>query len=358
MQRVLQIMRHALPLAFLGYAAVVNLQIFTAPEALDGVEGDLVSGEATSELGQLYSAELPHRAASVGLIGAGRYALLGEGRAGVTAGEEGWLFTNEEMTRASEDSLDLAMQAVRRADEALAEMGARLVMIPVPAKADIYRDHAPDGAGARMQAQYDRFRAALNRAGIPAVDTRPALAEAAKDAPVYLTTDTHWTPEGARQVAEAVAASGLIEPGDTRFRRAPAEPEEFVGDLVSFVTSESFAPALGLGPERVTPYVAKKAGGAEGGIFAADAPRVDTLLVGTSYSANDSWSFLPALKLALGRDILNLAEEGRGPVAPMRALLDDPALSEAPPALVLWEYPVRYLGLPQSHPNSEEAPHG
>ncbi|ETW14769.1 hypothetical protein ATO8_02640 [Roseivivax marinus] len=346
MQTVLFTIRHALPILFLGYAALVNAEIFLGEDGLGGSpEGDIVTGGRTASIDGLYSEALPHRGPAVSLIGAGRYLLIGEGRSGVTVGSDDWLFTDEEMTPADASQLETALAQASDVRDRLAELGTELVVVPVPAKVDVYRDRGPTGAGAVMQAQYDAFRTGLEARDIASVDTRPALMEARGDAPVFLTSDTHWTPEGARLVAGTVAASGLVPQGDTAFEKTPARPEEFVGDLVSFVTSDGVAPFLGIAPERVTPYVAEEPDAASGGIFAAEAEAVDTILVGTSYSANDNWSFVPALKIALGRDILNLAQEGRGPVAPMDDFLADPALEREAPDTVIWEYPVRYLGV-------------
>ena len=79
-------------------------------------------------------------------------------------------------------------------------------------------------------------------------------------------------------------------------------------------------------------------------LFGTDTP-ASIALVGTSYSANPRWSFEAALKLALQEDVINHAEEGQGPVAPMHAFLErvDPV---APPPVVIWEFPVRYLSDP------------
>lgn len=354
MQTLYKAFRYALPVLFLGYAAYANYEIL-ADESVDfaSIDGDVIDGEAASQLGGLYAGALPHRSASVGLIGAARYELLSEGRDGVRVGNGGWLFTDEETDVASPDQMDAALDTITEVRDRLEKRGAKLVMIPVPAKLDIYRDHGGrPGVSKAMETQYHTFLSRLEKAGIPAVDTRPALEKEAEDAPVFLTTDTHWTPEGAKAVAARVAASGLIDHGSAEFERHADRPETFMGDLVSFVTTDELAPWVGIGPERVTPYVAEPAGGAGGGsIFAGggedggdDAP--DAVLVGTSYSANTNWSFVPALKLALDRDILNLAEEGEGPVAPMRAMLADPAYEKAAPSTVIWEYPVRYLADP------------
>jgi alginate O-acetyltransferase complex protein AlgJ len=357
MQTILYMLRHALPVLFMGYAVFVNIDVFTDEPLLDEVEGDVITGEAASEVAGLYSAALPHRETAVSFIGAGRYLLLGEGREGVTAGSNHWLFSDEEMRPAKPETVAGAVDQIATVADALAAQDTRLVVVPIPAKVDVYRDEAPAGAGEAMEAQYARFRDALADRDIASVDTRPALIEGRTEAPMYLTTDTHWTPRGAARVADRVAASGKVAQGETEFIRRARNPEEFVGDLVSFVTSDSLAPRLGLGPERVTPYVAEEAGGADGGIFASDADEaIDLVLIGTSYSANKSWSFAPALKLALGRDVLNLATEGRGPLAPMLDYLDEPARDAAGAETVIWEYPVRYLGQPEM--TVEEELHG
>ncbi|SHJ01414.1 alginate O-acetyltransferase complex protein AlgJ [Palleronia salina] len=355
MQTILKTIRYSVPILFLGYAVVVNLAIFG--EGLPGeVEGDVVTGRAALSLDGLYGQAQPHRETAVGLIGAARYALIGEGRDGVTAGEDGWLFSDEEFQRATTPEIATATRIIEEVEAELDALGSELTVVPVPAKIDIYRDRGDAEAGAAMEEQYRAFRAALQEAGVESVDTRPALADVDGD-PVFLTRDTHWTPAGAADVAEAVAGSEKISRGDKEFAKVPARPEEFIGDLVSFVTTDDFAPRVGLGPERVTPYVAEEADATEGGIFASDDDPIDTVLVGTSYSANEAWSFVPALKIALGRDILNLAEEGRGPIAPMRDVLSDPAFADAPPAHVIWEFPVRYLGAPK-HTDTEEASNG
>ena len=45
--------------------------------------------------------------------------------------------------------------------------------------------------------------------------------------------------------------------------------------------------------------------------------------------------------------MLNVAEEGLGPVAPMRKYLASEVLRDTPPEVVIWEFPIRYLGNPR-----------
>ena len=66
-------------------------------------------------------------------------------------------------------------------------------------------------------------------------------------------------------------------------------------------------------------------------------------LVGTSYSADERWNFAGALRQALGSDLVNFAEDGRGPLLPMLKFLQSDDFKNAPPRLVIWEFPERYL---------------
>ena len=75
----------------------------------------------------------------------------------------------------------------------------------------------------------------------------------------------------------------------------------------------------------------------------------DTLavtLVGTSYSAKSKsnvWHFDDALAQALGTEVLNAAQEGKGPILPMREYLKSQDRQDNPPQVVIWEIPERFL---------------
>ena len=348
--------RLILPVAFFGYGIWANLDIFTRSDDRFQATGSVIRGEVTEGLTRAYARAMPHREPAVAWIGAARYLLAGEGREGVLVGEDGWLFTEEEAVFASNDQIRRVVEEVQTAQERLAAVDARLVVVPVPAKADIQREEGPDERMAlMMEVQHERFMGALREAGIEAADVRPALLEVAGAGQAFLRRDTHWTPTGATAVAEALAGTGLVPLGSESFTRRDGPPVEVQGDLVSFVTSEPVAQRLGLGPERVTPFVAEASGLATNDIFAAEAPSIGTVLVGTSYSADDRWGFAAALSLALGRDVLNLAEKGQGPVRPMRALLADLLPAGDAPEYVIWEFPVRYLADPQIWPDDTAA---
>lgn len=342
MQIILRSARFILPLMFFGYAAVVNLGYARFPGS-DDVPRDLTAlrGALTAKLDSVYRQSLPHREPAIGMIGAMRYLAVGEGRKGVITGSDGWLFTAEEV-RPAPASLDKPLDRIARVRDELAASGARLVIVPVPGKLDVQVAQADPSLAEGIAGLYDRFLNGLAHRGIPVLDARSALRAEAAESRAFFRTDTHWTPGGAEAVAQELARSGLVETGGTPFAVASVGIDRFTGDLVSFVTDAGMAPLVGLAPEIAAPYTAEAPGDAGLDIFAG-AGAGATLLIGTSYSANPAWSFAEALKLALHQDVLNLAVEGQGPSRPMLDYLASAEFRGAPPAVVIWEFPVRYL---------------
>ena len=342
----------ALPVLFLGYAVVANYEFVTGlgrdiSEMPKSVSAYL-SGEAATQIDTYYKKIMPHRVPSIDVMGAARYAIFREGRSGVVVGDDGWLFSKEEFAAPLDRTPDLAEAAAGLAEvrDALTSKGINLVVVPLPAKADIYREHLSNEAiPDDLMRLYDDFTALLDREGIRYVDTRQPLLTAKTEGQLFLTTDTHWTPLGAGVAAVAVSQElGVTQSGAyTISAKAPAERE---GDLSQFIVTGGLAPLVDLGPESVTPYQATTStDAAAGDIFGPSS--IPYVLTGTSYSANELWSFGDSLKAALGADVLNMAEEGKGPIAPMRALLASDTLKDSPPETVIWEFPVRYLGQPE-----------
>lgn len=341
----------ALPVLFLGYAVVANYE-FVSGLGRDIAEmpqsaSAYLSGEAAAEIDAYYKKIMPHRLPSIDLMGAARYLVFHEGRPGVVVGKDGWLFSKEEYEATLERTPDLAEAAAGVAEvrDALATRGIDLVVVPLPAKADIYREHVSHAAiPDDLERLYGDFRTVLDGLGVKSVETRTPLLDAKAQGELFLHTDTHWTPLGAGVVADAVGSTLGQRDADayTLNEQAAADRE---GDLGKFIVTGGLAPLVGLGPETVVPRLAVGSdSAATGDIFGPST--IPFVLTGTSYSANPLWSFGESLKASLGADVLNLAEEGKGPVAPMRAFLDSDALRDSPPQVVIWEFPVRYLGQP------------
>jgi alginate O-acetyltransferase complex protein AlgJ len=225
----------------------------------------------------------------------------------------------------------------------------RLVVALVPAKARVY----PEKLGryalpARAADRYRKLRTLLASLGVPAPDLLAPLRQARQTGEVFLRIDTHWTPLGAGAAAEALAGTVegfLSEAGSPRARFASSEgpPQEYGGDLLHFLPLGPFR-ILGPRPDIVRPRLTAAVEESAEGLF--DQPAIPVVLVGTSYSAGGLWNLEGALKTAVDADVLNVAKEGQGPLAPMRALLAGSVLEEVRAEVVVWEIPERYFVLP------------
>lgn len=359
MQFIQRNVRYVLPIVFFGYAAVVNLGYAKLPGLSEvALDRTALTGALTAKLDEVYRHSMPHREPAIGVIGALRYLALGEGRKGVVTGDDGWLFTSEEL-RPMDQAMAVPLARIAEVRDTLAAAGATLVIVPVPGKLDVYRDAASADEAAGIATLYDGFLGGLKAEGVAVVDARAALAADATTELAFFRTDTHWTPRGAEAVAKALAASGLIAPGDTGFSVDTGAQATFTGDLVSYVTTDAIAPLIGFAPEAAAPYTAVPAADEASLDIFAGTEAGGTILIGTSYSANPNWSFAEALKLALGRDVLNLAVEGQGPARPMLGYLASTAFRDTPPEVVIWEFPVRYLSDPAIwQPESKEVKSG
>ncbi|MDT8857107.1 hypothetical protein RNZ50_19125 [Paracoccaceae bacterium Fryx2] len=346
---ILRAARLALPTLFFGYAILANLSLATGPHpAVVLPDAGLLSGGLTRDLDGIYKKDLPHMGPSFGLIGAARYALLGEARKGAVVGQDGWLFSSEEVRPLPTDAqLAGVVKTVLGIRAQLLQGGTELVVVPLPAKIDIYRGISPDVAfGEALATLCADFSADLKARGVAVVDARRALLDPVE--PVFFATDTHWTPHGADLVASAIAASGTILPGPLSYDRTQAAPKPLTGDLVSFVTTAAMAPRVGLAVESVIPATQTPVD-AGSDIFGGAA--TDIVLVGTSYSANPDWGFADALMRTLGRDVVSVAEQGLGPLRPMQDYLAGGDFRTDPPAIVIWEMPIRYLTDPALWPD-------
>lgn len=215
MQSLFRMSRYFLPVMFFGYVPFANLAVYEEPGGkLAAFDMAALRGSVTHSFDTLYKTAMPHRAPSIGVMGAARYLLIGEGRKGVVVGRNGWLFTTEE-TRPLPASLSPSVAKIAEVRDLLAARGARLVVkVPLPAKVDVQTAEAgtPE-LSAEMAGFYADLLAKLNAAQVETVDARTPLVELVKTKPAFFATDTHWTLDGAATVAAAVAKSGLIPLG-------------------------------------------------------------------------------------------------------------------------------------------------
>ncbi len=333
----------------LGFiAALVNPSTFTSPEGKS-----IIKGEWTSLYEKEFDKALGFRQFAIDAWGIIEYGLFKQGREGVLVGKDGWLFTNEEFldysdsATAFQEKVSLAIKA----KEVLAEQGINFVVAVIPAKARVY----PEFLGrykypSYKEAVYQTFIATLKEKGISVVSLLEPLQEAKQEQAVFLKTDTHWTPFGA-----SIAAQTISNYIDNQFLLPSFDSSDFEtsmlgdishkGDLLSYLPLGNFQEKLGPKFDDLAEQVTEKN---ESGLGLFGDETIPVTLVGTSYSANELWNFAGYLKQELGADVLNMADEGQGPVVPLETYLESQELKDNPPELVIWEVPERFLELAYS----------
>ncbi|THF68051.1 hypothetical protein E7T06_18200 [Deinococcus sp. Arct2-2] len=337
--RLLQWLPAAFLLGVVGLGAAATL---TSPGFRERVLGkDVITGtwQLTWEKG--LDAKVPWRDLSVNLWGNLNYRLFGEARDGALVGKEGWLFTSEEYQTAAGDEAEIAAKVkyVQQVHAELAKDGTRLVVALIPAKTRVYPEQLRVQVPAQQTEGYGTFRQALMRAGILVPDVWGALKAAKQERPVFLHTDTHWTPEGANAAAQAIAlavqeVASDLPPAEYTVQIKPAT--ERSGDLLRYVP--------GPAPDRVRELEYTRTDQGGGGLLGDETLAVT--LVGTSYSADSKdnvWHFDDAVSQALKTEVLNVAQEGKGPIVPMREYLKSEERKDSPPQVVVWEIPERFL---------------
>ena len=240
----------------------------------------------------------------------------------------------------------------------LRRRGIALVVVPAPVKPSIYPEwHSARYEGRRgpvHNPSFAAFRDRLAREGIHCFDPAPLLVEAkaATPKPLYLKTDTHWTPAGMELVAQALAGfvRRTVDLPPAAIDRFTATPREVTGRgdiamMLEFPEAWSVFP-----PETVTVREVRDAAAA----WRPD-PRAQVLFLGDSFAniyslAPMGWGetagFAEQLSLALGLplDTITRNDAGSHATREMLALeLERGTDRLAGKQVVIWEFAAREL---------------
>lgn len=335
-----------------GAAAVSGATLYTASNTLFAAVGwrEVVRGRAAAGFEDAYEENLALRAHAVHGWGAVKYALFNTGSDGVVIGKDGWLFTDEEYETPPNAAREEAAKAARVAEirDYLGRHGIALMVALIPAKSRVYAEYTRHPHPPYRDGLYARFRGALLGERILVPDMLTAFERAKPETALFMRTDTHWTPEG------AALAAGVLAAAKRNRAEAALEKKEFVtahgkrtrhgGDLLRFIPTGIFRRWVGPGEET---YISRQT--RERGEVAASAAAllggqtISVALIGTSYSQQTYWNFEGALKDALEADVVNIAGEGKGPLAPMAKFLKETDFAKTRLKLVIWEIPERFI---------------
>ncbi|QXH36645.1 alginate O-acetyltransferase [Pseudomonas muyukensis] len=330
----------------LGAASLGGLESFNRSGQMTLLDGKLAKAAETH-----YDEQFPIKRLGTNLWAALDFKLFNEGRPGVVLGREQWLFSDEEFkpTAGAEQLMQDNLALVRGIRDTLQRHGSQLVLAIVPAKARLYSEYIGKQTPASLHDElFNRFHAQVRQAGVFAPDLLAPLEQAKARGQVFLRTDTHWTPLGAEVVAQALAEAvnrqSLLSGAPQQYITEAGASAPYKGDLTNFLPLDPLFSNLLPSPDTLQQRktLPVQADGEGGDALFADS-QIPVALVGTSYSANPHWNFLGALQQALRSDVANYAEDGHGPLVPMLKYLQSDAFKNAPPQVVVWEFPERYL---------------
>lgn len=304
----------------------------------------IIKGKAAAVIESQYQEELPLKDWLVSAWAAFRFQVFNEGREGVVTGRENWLFTKEEYDWPLDVERNIAgnIDYIATVEQQLKAKNIEMILVLLPEKVSIQSSFVTKPSEHVSAGLYEQVVSRLQARGIRVVQASEAMASG--QAQMFLKTDTHWTPEGAKTVADFIANENSSFAGSDEFKAELESSELYRGDLLNYIPVEPYFTTMGPAPDRLNRYVVEQINQADVGLFGDVS--IDLALVGTSYSANPNWHFADFLKVALHRDLANYAEEGLGPLRPMTAFLSSDPFINGEITQVIWEIPVRFLVQP------------
>lgn len=302
-----------------------------------------LDGKLLRKFEQSYDKQIFIREPSVRLWASTQYLLFKEGARGVVMGKDGWLYTNQEYLIPNDLPSNMAQQVARIAAvrTLLQEHGKRLVVMPVPMKLDIYAEHTLYQPDPRAIALYDQFTGQLEQHQVMVAPIRQAFLRHRDESGLFLRTDTHWSPDGARLAAQEVARQQPGLRAEMPYVSRKVDDKTLKGDLMNYIQfDQQLAPQL-FATTTIPIYetVNEAQSVSEDNLFGEKAQSI--ALVGSSYTKIDDWNFVGFLKEALQNDLVSVAVEARGPFQAMQEFTDSDLLKSDSIQTVIWEFPVR-----------------
>lgn len=147
------------------------------------------------------------------------------GNPDVLAGEADWLFLRRQIGVPAQDgsppSVDRSAALMAAAARRITAGGTRFFAVPIPRKASVLADFAPQGAELYPGLESHLLQS-LTEHGLETVDLRPMFA-ALKPQERYLRYDSHWAQPARVRAAEAMveAAGAIAAERSTRLVEAP-----------------------------------------------------------------------------------------------------------------------------------------
>ncbi|HZT31023.1 MAG TPA: hypothetical protein VFA33_14135 [Bryobacteraceae bacterium] len=278
------------------------------------------------------------------------FALFRDAGEKVVTGREDWLFYEPDLRYLVEPGEPgEPFEAIVDFRDQLARQGIRLIVLAIPGKPSVYPDRLTSrvAAGRTIRSSTLDLLAALRHSGIEAPDLFDFFAKLRREpasSPWYLPQDTHWSAEGARRAAAAVARRirdlGWIGPGPVRYTERPVTVRR-TGDIARMIRVAAIERHYPL--EEVSCRQVMRQDTGEPYRDAADSP---VLVLGDSflrmYETDEprAAGFIAHLARELGRPLASVVNDGGASTLVRQELSRRPALLEGK-KLVIWEFVER-----------------
>lgn len=251
------------------------------------------------------------------------------------------------------------VKAIVQFRDELARRGISLIVMPVPVKPSVYPErHASRYEGRTKAVQnpsFETFKKRLSKENVCVFDAAPLLFEAkaaSPETPLYLKTDTHWTPQAMEMTALQLAnlarqTVSLPAPVAKRFTTVEKSVDNLgdVAMMLKLPDSQQVFP-----PETVTLRQVM-----DGSYLWRPDPKADVLFLGDSFAniyslAPMGWGeaagFVEHLSMAIGLPVDAITRNDAGSFATREMLAKELQRGNdrlAGKKLVIWEFAAREL---------------
>ncbi len=275
-------------------------------------------------------------------------------------GRSGWFFYKpavqyliEPLPADMQHSRADVISAIVSFRDQLAQRGIRLLVVPVPNKASIYPEmltFRADRVEQPVNPKTIEILSELRESGVEIVDLFRLFAEAREGLSLgdktryYLSQDSHWSPEGLRLAAQAVARRildlGWAKKGKVKYSLDPTIVRRH-GDVLRMMQVSQIESMYE--PERLN---CTRVANATTGRLYEDDPNSDVLVIGDSflriYSGDEpgSGGFIEHLAFELGFPLTSIVNDGGASTLVRQELSRKSALLRNK-KLVIWEFVER-----------------
>ncbi len=268
-------------------------------------------------------------------------------------GQDGVFFRTFADLRMQHPLDDRTVDMMGQLAKVLQENGTTLIYVTIPSKSQGMPQYLPAHAadyGFQSQiadAIYTDFITRLNAAGVTSPDMMTALRANKGNERAFFGADFHWTSQGARLGAQAIAQAIKADPAyadlpKTDFVTKAVAPEVAFSGMRR--TLQGYC-ATSLPPTETMAYKTEAAASADASasgldIFAADDAVLPAVLVGTSYSDSPINNFAGFLAEYSKLEIVNYAITGGNQFGSMTSYLTSDEFKAQRPRFLIWENPI------------------